>query len=84
MVGKAAVDHAPVGEIAMDEMIAGIGLAARLVQEPQPRLLDLRVVVIVDAVDADNLVTALQEPPGDMIAYEAGSAGDQYLPQKAL
>jgi hypothetical protein len=82
VVGKAVVHDAPVGKIAKDEMIAGIGASACLGKQPQPRLLDRRIVVLVDAVDTDNLVAALEEPPGDMIAYEAGDAGDQNLHQK--
>jgi hypothetical protein len=51
---------------------------ARLRRQPgQPGLLERRVVVVVEVVDADHLVAARQQALGHVHADEAGRAGDQ-------
>ena len=61
-----------VGEIQAleDEAVAGP-------QRGEPRFLEADVVVGREAVDADDRVPVLQEPPGRVIADEAGRAGDE-------
>ena len=50
----------------------GCGLKPR-----QPRLLQRRIVVVVEVVDADDLVAAREQSLADVHADEAGATGDQ-------
>ncbi len=50
-----------------------------LAQDREPRFLQRRVVVVVEVVETDHLVAAIEEPAGDVKADEAGRAGDEDL-----
>jgi hypothetical protein len=78
--------HHPVGAMAGEGLlhrgtVGQVGLhvgVARLVHEAgQARLLQVDVVVVVEAVEAHHLVPALQQAECDMAADEAGGAGDE-------
>ena len=43
----------------------------------QPRFLEVYVVIVIEVIQAQDMVPSLQEPPGHMIADEAGRTGDQ-------
>jgi hypothetical protein len=49
-------------------------------QEFETRLLELRIVISVEIVEADDVTPFAQEPARDMKAEEAGCARDQYCP----
>ena len=71
--------HAPaVGQVQKLEAKAGGGLGQGL-QGGQPVLFQLHVIVVVAIVDAYHSVPVSQQPPGQMIADEAGSAGYQNM-----
>ena len=43
----------------------------------QPLLLQPRIVIGIEIVDADHALAALEQRRGDMVADEAGGAGDE-------
>ena len=45
----------------------------------QTRLLEAHLVVVVQVVDAGDLMTGGQQPLGHMVSDKAGRAGEQYL-----
>ncbi len=47
-------------------------------QPREPRLLERRVVVRIEVVEADHLVAAREQLPGHVVADEARRAGDEY------
>ena len=55
------------------------GKARMRLQPREACLLELGIVIVVEVVDADDLVIALEQPLRDMHADEAGSSGDQNL-----
>src|SRR5690606_27797744 len=59
-----------------------VGVARMVLEARQPRLLQGDVVVVVEVVEADDLVAARQQHLRDMTADEAGSAGDENLHAK--
>src|SRR5699024_6799630 len=63
-----------IGEIRMDVCICGMIGKLR-----QARLFQLDIVIIAEIVEADDRITALQQPLCDMGADEAGGAGNQNL-----
>ena len=70
--GGGRVDGGRVGEVFADVAVAGVP------GEPlEARLLEADVVVVVDDVEADDLVAAGEEALGDVVADEAGGAGDE-------
>ena len=62
-------------EIELDEL-----KIVKLGQLGAARVLQLRIVIGVQVVDADNVAAALQQPPCDMEADKAGRAGDENGP----
>src|SRR5215469_2704533 len=71
-LAKDAFDDAAFGEIDLME--------SKFVEFPengQTRLLQCRIVIIVDAVHADHRAAAFKEPPGQRKADETRGAGDQ-------
>ena len=50
-----------------------------LPQPVQPRLLQPHIIVVVQVVDADDRIAPRQQRLGNMVADEAGAAGDQDL-----
>lgn len=70
--GKQFVQRNRVSHVHADEAEVGIGL-----QTLQARQLQLRVVVIIEVVDADHIVAAFQKNAGDVESDKAGSAGKQ-------
>jgi hypothetical protein len=65
-------DGGALGEVQLAEAEARVPPQLR-----QPRLLEGDVVVVVEAVDPDEVVAARQQAPADMKADEAGRAGHQ-------
>ena len=62
-----------VGEIELDEAEARRGFSS----DREPRLLEPDVVVVVEVVEADHLVAALEQDLRRVVADEAGGAGDE-------
>ena len=62
-----------VGEVELAR--SGSSAGCRRLREP--RLLQRHVVVVVEIVEADDFVAALEQPLGDVEADEAGGAGDE-------
>ncbi len=62
-----------IGDIRPDEAEARLPLQAR-----QPRLFQPHVIVVVEIIDAGNLVPPRQQPPRQVEPDEAGRAGYQY------
>ena len=46
-------------------------------EQRQPRLLQVDVVIVVEVVDADDLIAALEQGLGGVKADETGRAGDE-------
>ena len=63
-----------VGHVELDEIKAGLGRQTR-----QPVMLERRVVIVVQIIQADHLIAACQQQLADMHADEAGRAGDEYF-----
>jgi len=64
------------GELAVGE-IEPVKLETReLTQDREPRFLQRWVVIIIDAVDADDGAAAFQHPPRQAKADETRGAGD--------
>ena len=61
-----------VGQVELQVAIAGVAL-----QDREPRGLQLGIVVGIEAVEAHDLVAALEQPAAEVEADEAGRAGDQ-------
>jgi hypothetical protein len=72
--GEQCAQYRAVGDVDLREA----ELRMRL-ELAEPRALERRVVVVVEVVDADHLVTARQQGRGDVHADEARRAGDQDL-----
>src|SRR5204863_273551 len=62
---------------AIGDVDAVEGEALPLAEQREPRFLQLRIVVVVDDVEADDLVAALEQLRGGVEADEPGGAGDQ-------
>ena len=71
---EAGLDGGTIGEVGADE---GIGVASPLGELGEAGLLEPGVVVVVDVVEADHLVTPRKQCPRDVKADEAGIARDQ-------
>ena len=65
------------GFIAEIKLFEGELLALRLAYPVDPRTLQRRIVIIVEIVDADNLLAAVEQRLHNMRSYETGSAGDE-------
>ncbi|MNE21338.1 hypothetical protein D3C80_1144930 [compost metagenome] len=70
--GKQLRHGDPVGEIEAFKAKAGQGAEPR-----EARLLQAHLVVVVEIVDADHLMTVVAEPLRHMEADESGGTGDQ-------
>src|SRR5688572_18158982 len=79
MLGEHAFDLAAVGEVGLDELKAVVALQLR-----KPGVLEIDVVIVVDVVEADDLVAARQQGPGGLRADETGDAGYEHLHSKNL
>jgi len=81
------VDHAlrlvlaehPLHRLAVADVHALLGEALVILDPRQPRLLQRHVVVVVQVVDADDLVAAFQQTQGQRIADKAGGSGNEYF-----
>ncbi len=63
-----------IGDVELDEA------KARMVgQLLQARLLQADVVIVVEVVDADDLVAARQQALGNVHSYKSGGAGDEHF-----
>ena len=89
---RAEVDHAreflggeqlrhavAVGEIELDELEVSVAL-----EDGEPRVLQRDVVVLVEIVEPDDLVAALEQQLRRVKADESGRAGDEYLQVASL
>ncbi len=72
--GEQRVHPCPIGDVELAEREAGTPGQAR-----QTRVLQRRVVIVVQVVDADHLVAPLEQRDGDVRTDETGSAGEQDL-----
>ena len=72
--GQRLVQPLMVGEIDLEEAECA---GAELAQLGEPVRFQPGVVISVEIVDADHPVAALEQPPGDVVADEAGDAGDE-------
>jgi hypothetical protein len=71
-LGKNAFNRAALGEIDFVE-----GKFVKFVQDGQARLLQRRIVVIIDAVDADHRAASFKKTTGKSEADEARGAGNK-------
>ena len=71
--------EAPVHQRAVLEVAAHLGEALVRLDALEPRELQRGVVVVVDVVDADDLVAAFEQPDRERRADEPGRAGDENL-----
>jgi hypothetical protein len=62
---------------AVGEVDAGGGEAIVCLEAFESRLLEGRVVVVVEVVEADNVVAIGEESFGKVVADETGGAGDE-------
>ena len=69
VLGEGGLDRSAIGEISGD-----MGVAGQRQQPIQPRLFQSRVVIVVEVVEADDLLAAGQQDLGNVGADEAGSA----------
>src|SRR5690606_34113346 len=76
--GEKLRDAFAIGEIELDELEPRVRL-----EQCQARALQLGVVVLVQIIEADDLVSALEQPLRGVESDEPGGPGDQYL-QRAL
>src|SRR5262249_56631947 len=72
-LGKNAFDRAPLGEIDLVKR-----KFVKFAQDGQPRLLQRRIVVIVDAVNAHHRPASFKKMAGKSKADEACGAGNKY------
>ncbi len=73
LVGRDQGEHA----VAIGDVELGKDKIWQDVQLGEPRLLQPRVVIVVDVVDADDAVTAVQQSFGGMEADKPGNTGDE-------
>jgi len=74
-LARKALRHAGgIGKVELDEAKARI-----LLQQLQARHLQIDVVVLVEIIEADYLITALEQAPGGVKADEARGSGDENL-----
>jgi hypothetical protein len=66
--------HHAVGDVVLEEAEVGVGF-----QLFQPREFERRVVVVVEVVDADDLVAAGEQDLRDVHADKAGGTGNEYF-----
>ena len=74
------VDEGLVSEVALDELVGMLrGGRGLLLDLAQTVLLERRIVVVIEVVEADDAegLFALQEAQDEVGAYEAGGAGDE-------
>ncbi len=74
-----AVDEGLVGEVALDELVGmPFGLRGLLLDLAQAILLERRIIVVIEVIEADyaERLLGIQEPQHEVGAYEAGGAGD--------
>ena len=69
---KEAADTFRVGDVH-----PGVRIARPRFQPGQPRFLQRHVVIVVEVVDADHLVSPVEQAPGHRRTDEPGGAGDQ-------
>ena len=80
-----AVDKGFVGKVAFDESPAIIGLLHNVLQLFQTVILQLRVVVVVQVIEADhkNVFSRLQKPFDEVGSDKASGSSDKNLVHKA-
>src|SRR5690349_15024030 len=69
---KNGLNRGSFGEIDLVE-----GKVVEFAQNRQPRLLQRRIVIIIDTVDADHRATGFKKPAGKSKSDEARGAGDE-------
>ena len=75
MPGEQLGHRRAIGEIGLHESETRIGA-----QDIEPRLLERRIVIGVEIVEADDVAALAQQPARDMKADEARRTRDQYCP----
>src|SRR5690606_20714044 len=75
--GEGRGDRIGLGEIGAEEAPVGAGSRRLALDLGDPRLLETRVVIVVETVETDHRVTTLQQPARDMEADEPGRPGDE-------
>ena len=74
------VDEGLVGEVALDELVGVLwGGRGLLLNDAQAVLLERRIIVVIEVVEADDAerLLALQEAQDEVGAYETGGAGNK-------
>jgi hypothetical protein len=72
VLGDEFGDGVAVGDVAVMEAEAG-----PVADSVEPGLLEADTIIVVEGIDADDGVAAPEQGIGDVIADEAGAAGDQ-------
>ena len=84
IIGKQLINQRFVGQVSLDETILAFGFFARAQNDREPVVLQGRVVVIIEIIQAHNvhggtLKTLFQEPQHQIAANKSGTAGYQNL-----
>jgi hypothetical protein len=74
---EAALGEEPGHAVAVGEVEPFEAEAIMAVEAGEPRLLQGGIVIIVEIVDADDLVAAFEQDPGRLVADEAGRSRHQ-------
>ena len=82
MIGKGGIDRPLIGKIGANEFEIGALGCPKLMKPGQAGFLERRVVVIIDDIESDDTVPALDQAAGDMIADKSGAAGNENFHEK--
>src|SRR5690606_28344006 len=75
--GKAMFHRVAVGQIGLYETVGCSAFLADRLKLGQARLFQPDIIIIIDDVEADDLVSPLEKQPGNMEPDEARIAGDE-------
>ena len=75
--GKAGPDRLLIGKIGVDERESRAGLRCLLAQYRETVLLELAAVIVVNRIQTDDIIAALDEGSRHMKTNETGAARDQ-------
>ena len=76
---KRGLDCDAISQVGTDEAVLGALGATEFIELGKAGFFERRIVVIIDNVEPNDTVAALDQTPGNMIADKAGSAGDKDL-----
>ncbi len=74
---RAMLAKHPVHRRAVGDVLANLGIARVVLRARQARLFQRDIVIVVEVVNANDLVAALQQAQGEGTANKTGTAGDQ-------